>query len=72
MKASMHKKRRERAAVMLKLAQQLEQSTIGLQAERNADILTSIEKILLLRCEEMGLKAAGIMRRVALRMETKP
>lgn len=69
MKASTKAARAKRAKVMYKLAQQIEEGTQGLQTERNAAILTMVEKTLLLRCEELGLRAANIMRRIAVRME---
>lgn len=72
MKDTTHKARKKRAQVMYKFAQQIEEATQGLQTERNKAIFTRTERGLLLRCEELGLKTANIIRRVAVRMEAEP
>jgi len=50
-------------------AQSIETGTSVLKAERNSTVTTNREKALLLRAEELGLRAAQVARRIARRME---
>ena len=61
--------RKSQAKTMQKHAQHIERGTVGVQRIRNVLIMTSKEKALLLRAEELGLQSANITRRIANRME---
>ena len=63
------KARKKRAQAMYKAAQRAEQLSIDLGELREGTMLTPGEKAVLLRADEMYLKAGGAVRKIALRLD---
>lgn len=69
MKASTKAARKKRAKALYNAAQRGEQLSIDITKLRDGNMLTPIEKAVLLRADEMYCKAGHAIRRMALRLD---
>jgi hypothetical protein len=68
-RAELVKQRKSNARFMHSSAQAIEHGTIGIKTIIALEVVTTAERDLLVKAEDMGLKAANITRRIANLME---